>query len=152
MLLDTTLLSSPLPLVYGTGVGLNLGSGEPALNKVNHTNYFSGRSDNSSRGYLRRDRRDGRLDPEGIRVSNNGQSVFLTDEYGPYMYEFDRTTGKRIKSIKLPANLAITKLSEQKTWTSRKHCWPVRQGHGRTRDHARRQDTGGNRAGEPGAG
>src|SRR4029078_10825508 len=30
------------------------------------------------------------------------------------MYEFDRTTGKRIKSIKLPANLAITKLSAQK--------------------------------------
>jgi len=93
---------------------LNVGSGEPALNKVNHTNYFSGRSDNFEPGLPSTDPRDGRLDPEGIRVSNNGQSVFLTDEYGPYMYEFDRTTGKRIKSIKLPANLAITKLSAQK--------------------------------------
>jgi len=114
MLLDTTLLSSPQPLVYGTGAGLNLGSGEPALNKVNHTNYFSGRSDNFEPGLPSTDPRDGRIDPEGIRVSNNGQSVFISDEYGPYVYEFDRTTGKRIKSIKLPANLAITKLSAQK--------------------------------------
>src|SRR5262249_24899836 len=43
MLIRTMLLSSPTPLVYGTGVELGnridgspLGSGAPALNKVNH--------------------------------------------------------------------------------------------------------------------
>jgi hypothetical protein len=35
---------------------------------------------------------DARLDPESIRVSNNGQSVFISDEYRPYVYEFNRMT------------------------------------------------------------
>src|SRR5262249_21292043 len=50
MLTRTTLLSSPTRLVYGTGSGLGnkndgtpLGSGAPALNNLNHTNYFTGR-------------------------------------------------------------------------------------------------------------
>src|SRR5215475_10443307 len=50
----TTLLSSASPLVYGTGAGFGnridgitpIGSGAPALNAVNHTHYFTGRSDN----------------------------------------------------------------------------------------------------------
>ena len=45
MVVDTTLLSSRTPLVYGAGCGL-VGNGEPALNDVDHTYYFTGRSDN----------------------------------------------------------------------------------------------------------
>jgi hypothetical protein len=122
MLADTTLLSSPRPLVYGNGEGLGfqidgvtpLGSGAPALNEVNHIDYFSGRSDNydphQSSTYVN----NARLDPEGIRVSNDGHSVFISDEYGPFVHQFNRLTGKRIRSFELPANLAITTLSPQK--------------------------------------
>ncbi|HEV8541031.1 MAG TPA: esterase-like activity of phytase family protein [Verrucomicrobiae bacterium] len=121
MLLDTTLLSSPKPLVYGTGAGLGfqidgitpLGSGAPALNDVDHTHYFTGRSDNFDPNSPSTDPDDARLDAESIRVSNNGHSVYISDEYGPYVYEFDRSTGKRVKSFTLPANLAITHLSAQ---------------------------------------
>src|SRR5262249_11400473 len=45
MLVNTTLLSSQTPLVYGTGAGVGLGSGAPALNAVDDTHYFTGRSD-----------------------------------------------------------------------------------------------------------
>jgi hypothetical protein len=121
MLTDTTLLSSPSPLVYGTGEGLGtqidgitpLGSGAPALNDVNHTQYFTGRSDNFDPSLPSSNPQDARFDPESIRVSNNGNSVYISDEYGPYVYEFDRQTGKRVKSFALPANLAITNLSAQ---------------------------------------
>jgi len=121
MLIRTTLLSSPTPLVYGTGVGLGnridgspLGSGAPALNNLNHTHYFTGRSDNFDPARLSTDPNDARLDPEGIRVSSDGRSVFISDEYGPYVYQFDRMTGMRIRSYKLPDNLAITHLFPKK--------------------------------------
>jgi hypothetical protein len=45
MLIATTLLSSRSPLVYGAGCGV-AGSGAPALNAIDHTHYFTGRSDN----------------------------------------------------------------------------------------------------------
>ena len=111
----TTLLSSPTPLVYGTGAGLNLPSGVPALNAVNHTHYFTGRSDNFDPNKLSTNPANARLDPEAIRVSNDGKSVFVSDEYGPVVYQFNRKTGKRVKSFKLPDNLAISHLSSQKS-------------------------------------
>lgn len=111
---DTTLLSSPTPLVYGSGSGLGLGSGEPALNAVKHTHYFTGRSDNFDPARPSTNPDNARLDPEGIRVSNDGRSVFISDEYGPYLYQFNRATGKRVRAFALPANLAITTLSPQK--------------------------------------
>jgi len=121
MLTRTTLLWSPTRLVYGTGVGLGnkidgspLGSGAPSLNNVNNANYFTGRSDNFDPAGLSTDPNDARLDPEGIRASSDGNSVFISDEYGPYVYQFDRMTGKRIRSFKLPDNLAITHLFPQK--------------------------------------
>ncbi|MBI1422943.1 MAG: pyruvate-binding protein [Gammaproteobacteria bacterium] len=118
----TTLLSSPTPLVYGNGAGLGyqvdgvtpLGSGAPALNAVNHTHYFTGRSDNFEPGQSSTNPGNARLDPESIRVSNDGMSVFVSDEYGPYVYQFNRLTGKRVRSFALPDNLAITTLSSQK--------------------------------------
>lgn len=119
MLTDTTLLSSPTRLVYGTGAGLGfqidgvtpLGSGAPMLNSIAHTYFFTGRSDNYDPTQPSSDPRGARLDPESIRVSSDGDSVFISDEYGPHVYQFDRHTGKRIKSFALPANLAVTNLS-----------------------------------------
>jgi len=105
----TTLLFSSAPLVYGTGAGLGLGSGAPALNDAAHY-YFSGRSDNFAPG-LSTNPANGRFDPEGIRVSNDGKSVFISDEYGPYVRQFDRATGELIKTFNLPANLSSTNLS-----------------------------------------
>ena len=119
---STTLLSSPTPLVYGTGAGLGyqidgvtpLGSGAPALNVVNHTHYFTGRSDNFDPTTPSSNPNNARLDPEALRVSNDGRSVFVSDEYGPYVYQFNRTTGKRIRAFALPDNLAISNPSSQK--------------------------------------
>lgn len=113
----TTLLSSATPLVYGTGAGLGnkidgvtaIGSGAPTINTAT-TNYFTGRSDNFAAG-LSTNPNNARLDPEAVRVSNDGKSVFVSDEYGPYVYQFDRSTGERIKSFALPTNLAIANLS-----------------------------------------
>ena len=121
MLTGTTLLSSRTPLNYGSGSGLGyqsdgvtpLGSGAPALNAIDRTHYFTGRSDNFDATQPSTNPRNARLDPEGIRVSNNGRSVFISDEYGPFLYEFNRETGERIRAIALPANLAITNLSTQ---------------------------------------
>jgi len=108
----TTLLSSPTPLVYGTGAGLGVGSGAPSQNTAD-TFYFSARSDNFDSGQTSGNPNNARLDPESIRMSNNGKSVFISDEYGPYVYQFDRATGKRIRSFTLPANLDVSNLSPQ---------------------------------------
>src|SRR5215467_5032438 len=101
------------PLFYGTGAAVGLGSGVPALNKVDRTYYFTGRSDNFDPLQASTNPFDARFDPESIRVSNDGNSVFISDEYGPYVYEFDRSSGRRIRVFELPNNLAITNLSPQ---------------------------------------
>jgi hypothetical protein len=106
----TTLLSSKSPLVYGSGGGLGVGSGAPALNEIHHTHYFVGRSDNFDPSQLSTDPSDGRLDPEAIRVSNDGKTVFVSDEYGPYIYQFDRRTGERVRSFRLPDKYAVSNL------------------------------------------
>ena len=102
-LTDTTLLSSKARLAYGV-------NGAPQLNREEKF-YFSGRSDNFDATKPSTNPQDGRLDPEGIRVSNDGKSVFITDEYGPYVYQFDRNSGKRLKAFTLPAYYAITQLN-----------------------------------------
>ena len=71
--------------------------------------YFSGRSDNFDATQSSTNPQNGRLDPEGIRLSNDGKSVFITDEYGPYVYQFDRNSGKRLKVFTLPAYYTATK-------------------------------------------
>jgi len=113
MLTGTTLLWSATPLYYGTGSGLGLGSGAPALNNA-HTYYFTGRSDNFDPARPSTYPGDARLDTESVRVSNDGRSVFISDEYGPSVYQFDRMSGRRIRAFALPDNLAITTLSPQK--------------------------------------
>lgn len=109
----TTLLWSATALVYGTGEGLDVPNGAPAQNTADHF-YFSGRSDGFDPAQNSCDPANARVDSEGIRVSNDGKSVFVSDEYGPFLYEFDRATGKRIRAFTLPARLCITKLSASK--------------------------------------
>ena len=116
-LAGTTLLWSGSPLTYGSGAGLGttingspLGSGAPAANTSGKF-YFTGRSDNFDPSKTSGNPNNARLDPESIRVSNGGTRVYVSDEYGPYIYEFDRATGERLRSFTLPANLDVAKLS-----------------------------------------
>jgi hypothetical protein len=116
----TTLLWSPTPLAYGRAgsfaddSGNPIGSGAPALND-HHRFFFTGRSDgfafNPSRPAafpnLSNNPDNARLDPESIKISNDGRSVFISDEYGPAVYEFDRATGERIRSFRLPDSFAV---------------------------------------------
>src|SRR5215510_2242073 len=97
---DTTLLWSGSPLVYGTGLGLGVGPGAPPINNA-HQFFFSGRSDNFDDAGNSGNPDNARFDPEGIRTSANGQSVFISDEYGPYVYQFDKASGARLRSYAL---------------------------------------------------
>lgn len=116
----TTLLSSKAPLNYGTGTGTGtglgnqsngqpLGSGAPSVNTPSSF-YFTGRSDNFAVGSSG-NAANGRFDPESVRVSNDGKSVFISDEYGPYVRQFDSKTGQVIRTFALPAELDVTNQS-----------------------------------------
>jgi hypothetical protein len=113
----TTLLYSPSSLTYGSGAGLGtqidgitpLGSGAPAINTSGRS-YFTGRSDNFGAGGSGV-ATDARFDPESIRVSKDGKSVFISDEYGPYVRQFDRASGGLIRTFTLPSDLYATNLS-----------------------------------------
>lgn len=98
---STTLLYSASTLVYGSGNGLNIGSGVPPINRPSR-NYFTGRSDNFDPNQSSQDPSDARLDPESIRVSNDGVFVYISDEYGPYVYQFLRVSGQRVRTFRLP--------------------------------------------------
>lgn len=100
----TTLLYSTQPLSYGPVTPSGNGAGRY---------YFSGRSDNFDASQSSANAFNARLDPEGIRVSRTGKTVFISDEYGPYVYQFDRATGARGRVFTLPANLAVSSLSSQ---------------------------------------
>lgn len=107
----TTLLHSAQPLVYGDGVLAGLPNGAPALNAADHTQYFTGRADNFAAAQASAFALDARLDPESIRVSNDGANVFISDEYGPYIYRFNRKTGQRTGIIAVPDAFAVANLS-----------------------------------------
>ncbi len=106
----TTLLWSLTPLVYGTGEGLGVGSGRPPLNNF-FQHFFTGRSDNFDPKHNSGDANDARFDTEGLRVSNDGRRVYISDEYGPYVYEFDRFFGVRLRTFALPQSFFVTNLS-----------------------------------------
>lgn len=106
----TTLLWSLTPLVYGNGDGLGVGSGVPPVNNfLQH--FFTGRSDNFDPNQNSGDSKDARFDTEGMRVSNDGLTVFISDEYGPYVYQFDRLSGVRLRTFQLPPSFYVTNLS-----------------------------------------
>ncbi len=113
----TTLLWSSTALTYGSGAGLGnkidgtpIGSGAPAGNTAGKF-YFTGRSDNFDPSKTSGNPANARLDPESIRTAWNGKSVYISDEYGPHIYQFDRTTGERIRSYELPAALYVANQS-----------------------------------------
>jgi hypothetical protein len=105
-LVDTTLLHSRWPLTYADGAA-------PALNDEDHTYYFTGRSDNFDPAGISTDATNARLDPEGIRVSRDGSHVYISDEYGPHIYEFNRWTGSRTRTFELPSEFAVANQSPQ---------------------------------------
>ncbi len=102
----TTLLWSLTPLTYGAGDG-QVGSGVPPLNNF-FLHFFTGRSDNFDPSKNSGNPNDARFDTEGMRLSNDGRSVFISDEYGPYVYQFDRLTGLRLRAFKFPSCAAPT--------------------------------------------
>jgi hypothetical protein len=104
VLLHTTLLHSIAPLHYAAGTEGGLDDGAPALNAAAHTHFFTRRSDNFDPATLSIDAHDGRLDPEGVRVSNDGFRVFVSDECGRTS-TFDRITGARLRSFARPRRL-----------------------------------------------
>ena len=106
----TTLLSSTTALNYGPKAPTLNGIVDSSTLAAGSKNYFSGRSDNFAAG-LSTNPANARLDPEGIRVSNDGKSVFISDEYGPYVYQFDRATGERLRTFSLPNSFAVSNLS-----------------------------------------
>ena len=107
----TTLLHAGAPLVYGSGADYGLGSGAPALNAIRHTRFFTGRSDNFDPFRGSTYAQDGRLDPEGLRVGPEGVHVYVTDEYGPYVYRFNRKTEQRTGVYALPPAFSALHLS-----------------------------------------
>jgi Esterase-like activity of phytase len=104
----TTLLYSADPLNYGSGEGLGVGPGAPSENGPN-TFYFSGRSDNYDPNTTSADTLDARSDTESVRVASNGRSIYTSDEYGPYVYQWDRATGRRLRTFTLPDHLFVAK-------------------------------------------
>ena len=46
-------------------------------------------------------------------MSNDGLRLYLSDEYGPHVYEFSRVTGERLRTFTLPAELAVATSSPQ---------------------------------------
>jgi hypothetical protein len=50
-----------------------------------------------------------RFDPESVRLGRDG-TIFVSDEYGPYIYQFDQT-GRRIRSLPVPSYYGIAKPS-----------------------------------------
>ncbi|MGC4062384.1 MAG: esterase-like activity of phytase family protein [Aquabacterium sp.] len=100
---STTLLWSSTPLNYGTTAGLP--SAVPSINTTGKY-YFTGRSDGFAPG-LSSNPNNARLDPESIRVSKDGKSVYISDEYGPYVYQFNRATGERTRTFTLPNDFAV---------------------------------------------
>ena len=104
-LAGTTLLCSVPGLVYGSGLGV--GPGAPPQNTF-FRHSFTGRSDNFDPAKDSGNDRDARLDPEGIRVSNNGKRLYVSDEYGPYVHEFDVVSGARRRTFDLPDHLFVS--------------------------------------------
>lgn len=98
---STTLLYSDTALNYGATSTIS-----------GTTNYFNGRSDNFASG-TSLNTNNARLDPEAVRISADGKYAYVSDEYGPYVYQFDRATGQRVKAFVLPSNLGVTNLSSQ---------------------------------------
>jgi len=47
-----------------------------------------------------------RMDPEGVRVGL-GQKIYVSDEYGPVVREFDASTGKLLREFTMPPGFTV---------------------------------------------
>src|SRR5262249_21421714 len=70
----------------------------------NHQHFFTG---NASAFDATNSPDSLRLDPEAIRVSACGRTAFVSDEYGPFVYEFDLLTGQRVGVVPIPNKFLI---------------------------------------------
>jgi hypothetical protein len=86
-----------------------VGSAVPPINNF-FQHFFTGRSDNFDPKRNSGDPNDPRFDTEGMRLSNDGARVYISDEYGPSVYEFDRLTGLRLRSFVLTQSFFVTNL------------------------------------------
>lgn len=109
-LVKTTLLYSTTALTYGSGMGFGVSNGAPSIN-TSSKYFFTGRSDNFNISKNSSNPDNGRFDPEGIRVSKDKNDVFISDEYGPYIYQFDRNTGQRVSVFTLPTKFSSPNLN-----------------------------------------
>ena len=50
-----------------------------------------------------------RIDPEGVRVSCDGEHYYVSEEYGPGVFEFSARTGRRTRSFTLPPRFAVSR-------------------------------------------
>lgn len=48
-----------------------------------------------------------RLDAESVRLGGDGRTVYISDEYGPFIGVFDSHTGRRLKNLPLPNKFLI---------------------------------------------
>ena len=141
MVVDTTLLSSHTPLVYGSGCGL-LGNGEPALNDVDHTSLLHRplrqlRSERSSRRTRRThgSTRKASASPIICTASSSRTSTARTSM-------IRSLSGRRVRAYTLPKKFAISNLNSvgdlEISGTLVRSC--DQQGHGRAGHHPGRQD------------
>ncbi len=85
-------------IATGYRVNVEIGHATPLIDPDNAL-YYNGLSSAFDNGT--------RLDPEALRVSNDGKTVWITDEYGPYLMQFNIRTGQRIRQIPFPAKFLI---------------------------------------------
>lgn len=71
-------------------------TGESGLGLMGGTKYLNPLDGAASR----------RFDPEGARLARSGESVFLSDEYGPHIDEF-ALDGRRVRRIPIPGPAGI---------------------------------------------
>ncbi|MEP7185003.1 MAG: esterase-like activity of phytase family protein [Rhodanobacter sp.] len=107
---DTTLLFDPFYLYYGNGRSVDLPSGRPRLDRP-FRHYFTGRSDNAVPSMNSAWPLNARLDPESIRVSADGHTVYICDEYGSYVYAFGRKSGQRTAVYPLPEAFRVARVA-----------------------------------------
>ena len=107
----TTLLYSTDSLVYGAAnPATGLPSGVPPQN-TDTRHFFTGRSDAFDPTKNSGNPLNARRDTESIRVSNDGKFVYISDEYGPYVDEYERSTGRHTRSFQMPAHLFVSNLN-----------------------------------------
>lgn len=83
---------------HHTSIRVDPKANPPVAHKLTRTTLLTDEKKQPLLGLLDHPRR---FDPEGIRVGRTG-TVFISDEYGPFLCEFD-LSGRRLRSLPVPA-------------------------------------------------